>query len=460
MVLREYTSRGDLHSITQVGDEIHFGDEYRFPCTIETAYRSKPGSLYTLESLVFFVKSTHIKHTDYMQQARSLKLQTVTFIDRKNLLDYLEGRVQTTDAIELLLAPPAPLLPPRDDREMAPEDVEEYRPDDPIFGPSKRLRMDVDGGDADYLPADMDPSRMLSFIRERERPIRDRNTILLCHNKDFQGILGMLTKREEDKKKADEQLRKEPDKQGDIPAPNTSNRYANVEEKRFWKEHLGTDAAEELGIDPTQSYIAGSTKHKDAGRPKPDLRAHRSHQQSTPRPSAPIVIQKVKVEGSPIILVPSAFQTMLNIYNAKDFLEDGVYVAPDVKAKTISKKPELVPLVRKMGRDTPVKYEVRDKPLSLSSKDWERVVAVFVLGKEWQFKDWPFGDHVEVFSKIMGIFLRFEDDSVESAKVVKQWNVKIISLSKHKRHQDRTAVLEFWDALDVFIRARRLSIVF
>lgn len=30
----------------------------------------------------------------------------------------------------------------------------------------------------------------------------------------------------------------------------------------------------------------------------------------------------------------------------------------------------------------------------------------------------------------MGVFLRFEDDSVESAKQVMQWNVKIINVSK------------------------------
>lgn len=29
---------------------------------------------------------------------------------------------------------------------------------------------------------------------------------------------------------------------------------------------------------------------------------------------------------------------------------------------------------------------------------------------------------------VMGFFMRFEDDSVESAKNVKQWNVKIISV--------------------------------
>lgn len=30
----------------------------------------------------------------------------------------------------------------------------------------------------------------------------------------------------------------------------------------------------------------------------------------------------------------------------------------------------------------------------------------------------------------MGVFLRFEDDSVESAKQVMQWNVKIINVSE------------------------------
>ncbi|KAA8527623.1 hypothetical protein F0562_034982 [Nyssa sinensis] len=96
----------------------------------------------------------------------------------------------------------------------------------------------------------------------------------------------------------------------------------------------------------------------------------------------------------------------------------------------------------------------RVRPLALKPEDWERVVAVFVLGKEWQFKDWPFKDHVEIFNKIIGFYMRFEDDSVESAKIVKQWNVKIISISKNKRHQDRAAALEVWDRLEEFVRSR------
>lgn len=33
------------------------------------------------------------------------------------------------------------------------------------------------------------------------------------------------------------------------------------------------------------------------------------------------------------------------------------------------------------------------------------------------------------FYAVIGFYMRFEDDSVESAKIVKQWNVKIISVS-------------------------------
>lgn len=94
--------------------------------------------------------------------------------------------------------------------------------------------------------------------------------------------------------------------------------------------------------------------------------------------------------------------------------------------------------------------------------------------------------------------MRFEDDSLESAKNVKQWNVKIISvcflyslpfsllkdfsflvqhcclcsainnqikhtfltclqISKNKRHQDRAAALEVWDRLEEFARSRTHS---
>ncbi|EEE59636.1 hypothetical protein OsJ_12000 [Oryza sativa Japonica Group] len=184
--------------------------------------------------------------------------------------------------------------------------------------------------------------------------------------------------------------------------------------------------------------------------------------------AAAAAMAKPKVERSfgdgfvPIILVPSASQTLITIYNVREFLEDGVFVPSDERMRAMkgSGKPECVMVQKKLIRGEragagggATTFEVRDKPASLKADDWARVVAVFVLGKEWQFKDWPFKDHVEIFNKVIGFYVRFEDDSVEAAKVVKQWNVKIISISKNKRHQDRTAALEVWERLEEFMRA-------
>jgi parafibromin len=87
----------------------------------------------------------------------------------------------------------------------------------------------------------------------------------------------------------------------------------------------------------------------------------------------------------------------------KEFLEDGIFIPTDVKAKQMKgPKPECVTVQKKFSTDrnrVMTAYEVRDKPSALKGDDWDRVVAVFVLGKEWQFKDWPFKDHVEIFNK-------------------------------------------------------------
>ena len=47
-----------------------------------------------------------------------------------------------------------------------------------------------------------------------------------------------------------------------------------------------------------------------------------------------------------------------------------------------------------------VPYRVIDNPQKLTQQDWNRVVAVFVMGPAWQFKGWPWdGNPVEIFSK-------------------------------------------------------------
>ncbi|KAL8121760.1 protein CDC73 homolog [Apium graveolens] len=390
-VLRDFTTRNELSQIVRVGDHYRFANSYTFPCSIETAYRSKQGNLYTLETLVYFVTNLNSKHHDYIRIAGTHKIPAVTFLDRKPLIDYLHGKIESTDAIEFV----------------APQSVskysgfDEYRPEEANLGV---MESDIDLNEG-FGGRVIEDGVML--VREIERPFKDRESLLQCRNRDFYSVLVAATKRNEERERSEMQQRKD----GLVAKSRIERRYGD-----------------EVGFDAT--------------------------------PKAKMHLKGSKIgEGVPIILVPSASQTLITIYNVKEFLEDGVYIPTDVKVKQMKgAKPECVTVQKKFSRDRVVTaYEVRDKPSALKAEDWDRVVACFVLGKEWQFKDWPFKDHVEIFNNLVGFYMRFEDDSVESAKTAKQWNVKIISISKNKRHQDRAAALDVWDRLEEFMRSRSRS---
>ncbi|XP_060215493.1 protein CDC73 homolog [Lycium barbarum] len=376
-LLREYTIRNELHKISRIGDDYRFSNDYTFPCTIETAYRSKhvAANRYTLETLINFITNHHLKHTEYIQQSRSLRITPVTLPDRKPLLDYLTGKTASSDSIEFL----------KFSHDTSANDT-----------PANDTSSNVIGLGA------VNNQSPIELIRSVEKPLKDREAILYCKNRDFYSVFTAALRRDEERQKVESLQRKD----------------GLVAKNRIDRGFGGGGGDEVVG----KMHLKGS---------------------------------KIG-EGVPIILVPSAFSTLITIYNVKEFLEDGVFIPTDEKLKQMKgSKPDCITVQKKFSRDRVVTaYEVRDKPSALKAEDWDRVVAVFVLGKEWQFKDWPFKDHVEIFNRIVGFFLRFEDDSVESAKTVKQWNVKIISISKNKRHQDRAAALEVWDKLEEFMRSR------
>ncbi|KAK4718597.1 hypothetical protein R3W88_016935 [Solanum pinnatisectum] len=386
-LLRDYTIRSELHKIVRIGDDYRFGNDYTFPCTIETAYRSKhvQANRYTLETLINFITNHHLKHTEYIQQSRSLRIPAVTLPDRKPLLDYLTGKTASSDSIEFLKFP-------QSNDTTVPVSVSAG-----VTGNEENVLGDV---------RVLENQNPIELIKAAEKPLKDREAILFCKNRDFYSVFTAALRRDEERHRAESLQRKD-----GLVAKNRIDR--------------GYGGGDEIGYD---------------GGPK-----------------AKMHLKGSKIgEGVPIILVPSAFSTLITIYNVKDFLEDGVFIPTDVKLKQMKgSKPDCITVQKKFSRDRVVTaYEVRDKPSALKPEDWDRVVAVFVLGKDWQFKDWPFKDHVEIFNRVVGFFLRFEDDSVESAKTVKQWNVKIISISKNKRHQDRAAALEVWEKLEEFMRSR------
>ena len=95
----------------------------------------------------------------------------------------------------------------------------------------------------------------------------------------------------------------------------------------------------------------------------------------------------------------------LAVGNAKSFLQDGQYkpAADGVSSSAVFE--------RKINGES-VQFEVVNSVLGFSDSQWKRVVAVFVNGQEWQFKDWleKMGNqkkYVELFLRVRGYYLHF-----------------------------------------------------
>jgi RNA pol II accessory factor, Cdc73 family, C-terminal len=91
----------------------------------------------------------------------------------------------------------------------------------------------------------------------------------------------------------------------------------------------------------------------------------------------------------PIIIIPgSVIAGNLSMANSKSFLQDGAYL--NASQQNIGAVKERVVVEHKMSGSggEKVLFEVHDSVTSFSDAQWKRVVAVFVNGHLWQFKDW------------------------------------------------------------------------
>jgi len=61
---------------------------------------------------------------------------------------------------------------------------------------------------------------------------------------------------------------------------------------------------------------------------------------------------------------------------------------------------------------------------------WKRVVAVFLSGNDWQFKDWIHnGKFAELFMRVRGFYLHFND--MMPPEITKKWNIHIFSIPRN-----------------------------
>lgn len=157
---------------------------------------------------------------------------------------------------------------------------------------------------------------------------------------------------------------------------------------------------------------------------------------------------------NPIIIIPAARTSLIQMVNVMDILQELKYITVEEKKKKLNnqnlyKDSELIMHRREDGQT--VQFKVIDNVNKLQPHDWDRVVAVFAFGAQWQFKDWQLGEGnpAQIFRKVKGFHLKLSGYPLDAN--IARWPVTTIELDPRKRHLDRARLLCFWDELDKYM---------
>lgn len=165
----------------------------------------------------------------------------------------------------------------------------------------------------------------------------------------------------------------------------------------------------------------------------------------------------------PIIVVPGGISSTVNMLNAQLFLEEGELVDASTMLSRGAKKGaseirlQVPSAVRPGEKATLLVIDDPVRVLGTKSGQWDRVVAVIVSGKRWQFDKWLWGAPSEIFSRVPAAFIAYERDA--TPPTVREWAVGRLNVSRTKKQDARIAKQAFWGKVNAAIASRRQGMV-
>ncbi|KAF2455060.1 RNA pol II accessory factor, Cdc73 family-domain-containing protein [Lineolata rhizophorae] len=166
----------------------------------------------------------------------------------------------------------------------------------------------------------------------------------------------------------------------------------------------------------------------------------------------------------PIILLSPSASSLIRMPNVRTFLQEGFF-APASSSLSSGTNANILHVQRLMPSIDPVRplrFILVDSPDQFKPDYWQRVVAVFTTGQEWQFKNYKWTQPTELFSHARGIYVGWSGDKVPQS--VYNWgsNVYHAALDKWTPGQERAAnmwrdreVVEgIWTEIEEFMRKR------
>lgn len=216
-----------------------------------------------------------------------------------------------------------------------------------------------------------------------------------------------------------------------------------------------------------ETTVSDSNKHKGGG--KPPMTASQSQHQAANNSKKGNIFKPYLVGKKPVIVVPKGMTAPLTLVNAHEFLCYGRFVPRDVMMKQQKGLNQTPPTtftrtIHNGLATSLLEYEITDNPHKLGphEKEWERIVAVIVLGQSWQFKDWlkqPVAYNVPatLFDRVYGFYVQMEGDKIPSD--VTGWAVHKAQLNREKRNLDSVTYASFWNGLDEWMKVYKAELL-
>lgn len=440
LLLKDYYSNGK--PINYLSDEhlLVFGS-LKIPVDSKTAWIKRVNNTqYTIGGLWYFLKNKDLSIREYMVEADRSSFEKIHLLDKNKIIDYFSGKVDTVDDIDKTLIPetlisvgkskhkPESISKVDADRTKSAEMSDKKLDESSKYADSKGidqadLKTSEKKRDQKELNKLMEQTRkedidntkdrelkMMDYLTKNEKKIVSKNSILQVPGKSFASIYSLCCEMIGQKEKGEKFLSKIKDK--------GVKQVIDVKISTLKKKQK-ISLLDEI-IHSTEGGAFGD-------------------------------------EGKPIIIVPSLAQKgNICMANAYDFLVKGEYKDAEDAEKNLPPEEQLKEKIEfeYSIQGKRVKFEVYDSVCNFTRNHWKRVVALFVQGQEWQFKDWPSKEAiVDIFLKVRGYYLCYSELSIPSN--VKKWNVKPLIVNNASRHGDQVVHREFWNDLKDFLLRER-----
>ncbi|GME69132.1 unnamed protein product [[Candida] boidinii] len=204
-----------------------------------------------------------------------------------------------------------------------------------------------------------------------------------------------------------------------------------------------------------QKYAHSSSSVAAVSHPSKPTSSSSSSIPSKPKSSLPSTSSsssssKPTKNSDPIIILSPSASALLSMSNIKDFLENGKFTDPTVESSLNSKNnSNVVQLIRNSKRfNKKIKFLVVNNVEKFFTKPeyWDRVIAIFTTGQEWQFKKYKYSEPQRLFQKYKGFYVQYKGDSIPPK--VQSWNVEVIQIDRNRRFSDKQTAEYLWETLE------------